>query len=327
MTSLEESSPPRRNVWVRFLWGDIMNHKTRSALAAAALCATLFGSSAAKAEVRYLDEMFEVERSNGLSYGSAWNSRTNSEQELILDLYQPAGDTANARPAIVWVHGGSFYNGSRTSSSAVTMANAMAKRGYVNVSIDYRKLQTSGSLQSNGDLYFDTWLTRSEAVDAAQHDAQAAVRWLRANAAEYRIDIDRISIGGMSAGAITALQVAYNPEDAGASGNSGYSSEVSAAISVSGFAAVRDMEPLSAPALMFHGTSDAVVPLPLHSYTCAVATANLSGCEQTLYPGAGHVPMEHSADMIMQTANFLCRRVIENCATAASPPVRVHGVN
>ena len=38
------------------------------------------------------------------------------------------------------------------------------------------------------------------AVFDAQHDAQAAVRWLRANAATYGIDPDRIAIGGESGG-------------------------------------------------------------------------------------------------------------------------------
>ncbi|MBA3263524.1 MAG: alpha/beta hydrolase fold domain-containing protein [Thermoleophilaceae bacterium] len=47
----------------------------------------------------------------------------------------------------------------------------------------------------------------------AQHDAQAAVRWLRANAATYRIDPTRIAIGGGSAGAVTSLLVDWHPED------------------------------------------------------------------------------------------------------------------
>jgi acetyl esterase/lipase len=281
----------------------------------------------AQAASRYLDPMFEVTKTSGLTYGSAFNSRTNSVQELILDLYEPTDDDSDARPAIVWVHGGSFYNGSRTSSSMVLMASEFAKRGYVTVSIDYRKLQTSGSLQSNGDLYFDSWLDRSAAIDAAQHDAQAAVRWLRANAAAYRIDAERIALGGASAGAITALQVAYNPEDPGDSGNASFPSNVAAAVSISGFAAPKDMEPLQSPALMFHGTHDTVVPFPLHEYTCDLATALLSGCEQVVYPGAGHVPMEYGADMVARTASFLCREMLAACTAPAPLPLQVFGVN
>ena len=52
------------------------------------------------------------------------------------------------------------------------------------------------------------------------------MRFLRKNATTYKIDPDRIAIGGSSAGAITALQVGANSEDPGTSGNPGFSSAV-----------------------------------------------------------------------------------------------------
>jgi acetyl esterase/lipase len=64
--------------------------------------------------------------------------------------------------------------------------------------------------------------------ESRKHDAQAAVRWLRANAATYRLDPSRIAIGGSSAGAITAMMVSYNAVDPGSSGNPGYPSDVAA---------------------------------------------------------------------------------------------------
>jgi poly(3-hydroxybutyrate) depolymerase len=73
----------------------------------------------------------------------------------------------------------------------------------VTTSIDYRL--RSGNL--------------GQAITDAQHDAQAAVRWLRRHADQYRIDPERIAIGGTSAGAITALYVGNHAEDPGTSGN------------------------------------------------------------------------------------------------------------
>lgn len=265
-----------------------------------------------------------------LAYGSAFNSRTNSVQRLVLDLYQPRGDTSQARPAIVWVHGGWFSTGSKTDTGPAFVARAFAARGYVTVSIDYRKLQPYGGPETKSDLYAGTWIRRSPVIDAAQHDAQAAVRWLRAHAKRYRIDRSRIAIGGISAGAITALQAAYNAESPGSSGNPAYSSAVDAVISVSGFAAGRDLEPGDPPALMFHGTQDTVLPFPLHAYTCALATLLQSGCEQVVYPGGGHVGVggAYGPQVVARTANFLCRVMLENVCTASAPPaLELYGLN
>jgi acetyl esterase/lipase len=43
------------------------------------------------------------------------------------------------------------------------------------------------------------------AMYAAQRDAKAAVRWILANSATYNINLDFITVGGASAGAITAI--------------------------------------------------------------------------------------------------------------------------
>ena len=159
-----------------------------------------------------------------ITYGSAVNVNGDT-QSLELDMYRPTGDTVTSRPAIVWVHGGSFSGGSKDSPEIVAEANAFAKKGYVNVSIEYR-LRSGCSAANPAPCV--------AAIFDAQHDAQAAVRFLRANAATYGIDANRIASAGTSAGAITALQVAYNPQDPGTSGNPGPPSNVRAAVSLSG---------------------------------------------------------------------------------------------
>ena len=42
------------------------------------------------------------------------------------------------RPAIVWVHGGSFCCGDKSSAEIVDEATTFARKGYFNVSINYR---------------------------------------------------------------------------------------------------------------------------------------------------------------------------------------------
>ena len=97
----------------------------------------------------------------------------------------------------------------------------------------------------------------------AQHDAQAAVRWLRAHAADYGIDPTRIAVGGGSAGADTALLVGIHSEDPGSSGTPGESSKVGGVISISGVLPKEGEDlfsPDDAPTLWFVGTEDQHIP-------------------------------------------------------------------
>jgi len=151
------------------------------------------------APLRYRDPVFNaVTVTSNIKYGSA----VNLEQKTVtlrLDMYQPTGDKVTSRPAIVWVHGGSFCCGTRGSAELVDEATAFSKEGFLNVSIDYR-LESPGCSGSFSNC--------GPAIQEAAADAQTAVRFLRSNAVKYGIDPNRIAIGGSSAGAITALMPA-----------------------------------------------------------------------------------------------------------------------
>jgi acetyl esterase/lipase len=248
--------------------------------------------------LRYRDEVFtEVAITSGVPYGSAPN-QAGETQTLLLDVYQPAGDTVTARPAIVWVHGGAFRQGSRTSPEIVQQASTFARKGYVTVSISYR-LSETGCIGP---------ITASclQAIVDAKHDAQAAVRWLRAHAAELRVDTTRIAAAGTSAGAITALNVGYGPEDVGTSGNPGPASTVRAAVSLSGARILTRADPGEAAALLLHGTADPLVPLASAQATVDEARAAGLPAFITIWEGAGHVPyVEHRQEILDQTTNFL----------------------
>jgi acetyl esterase/lipase len=255
------------------------------------------------APLRYRDEVFtDFTKTSDLVYGSAVNE-AGQTIDLLLDVYEPTGDTATARPAVVWVHGGGFAVGSKTSPEIVDEATTFARKGFVNVSINYR-------LSPNGCSAGGVTVTCLAAITNARHDAQAAVRYLRANAATLGVDPDRIAIAGTSAGAITALNVGYGSDDPGSSGNPGYSSAVAASVSLSGARLLTAPNAGDAPALLFHGTADFTVP-----YQWAVNTvdsAKAAGLEAylTTWEGAGHVPyLQHRTEILDQTTNFLYHKL------------------
>jgi acetyl esterase/lipase len=250
--------------------------------------------------LRYRDQVFSaVTTTPDITYGRA-PLDDGTPVDLKLDLYQPTGDTAAKRPAVVWVHGGGFTSGDKSSGRG--KATFFAQHGYVAVSINYRLLSPDGC----GGNPNPTPLCEHAALEA-QHDAQAAVRWLRANASTYKIDTDRIAMAGGSAGAVTSVLAATHAEDPGTSGNSGYPSDIRAAVSVSGGMPTNDLiDAGDSPTLFIHGTEDRVVP-----FEWAVANAAKMqelGVFTVLEPieGAGHgLPGDYGQLINEQSDYFL----------------------
>ena len=205
------------------------------------VCGLVLPSAAAQASgERFADEVFdEIVTTSDIVYGQATNYRGELET-LRLDVHEPAGDDLERRPVYVWVHGGYFKRGHKAEAYHLAEAHKLTRAGYVTVSINYRLNPElpEGAGPAVTEARVDEYI---DAVVDAQHDAQAAVRWVRANASIYRLDPERIAIGGHSAGAIIAAGVAFNSDDPGDSGNPGYSSRVAAAVSHAG------REPACAP--------------------------------------------------------------------------------
>jgi len=100
-------------------------------LASAVLAGCMVPRPAGDSPLRYRDQVFSsVTVTRDLQYGSAPDANGNPVA-LKLDLYQPSGDTQTKRPAVVWVHGGSFCCGDKTSPEIVDEATTFAKLGYV----------------------------------------------------------------------------------------------------------------------------------------------------------------------------------------------------
>ena len=257
------------------------------------------------APLRYRDAVFaDVTVTRDLRYGTAPDN-DGEPVALELDLYEPTGDRVSRRPVVIWAHGGGFSMGDKDNEISVTEANHFARRGYVAVSLGYRLLAPAGCTGNSGGTGPSEECTN--AAVAAIHDGQAAVRWLRANAARYRIDPHRIAIGGESAGAILATGVGMLSEAPGGGGNPSQPSYVNGWISISGgvpggiFADGRD-----APGLLFAGTEDRVVPYSWSAETAdALRRKGVLAVFKTL-EGAGHVPWGQYRNLFLeQSVNFL----------------------
>jgi dienelactone hydrolase len=253
--------------------------------------------------LRYRDAIFtDVTKTADLQYGQAPDASGNPVV-LRLDLYQPTGDTQTKRPALVWVHGGGFSGGDKTNIVPVDVANTFAKLGYVVVSINYRLLGSNCVANPSGC---------TTAAIEAQHDAQAAVRWLRANASTYKIDATRIGIGGESAGAITSALVGMHSEDVGSSGNPGFPSTVGGFVSVSGglpqglFASHGD-----AWALLLHGTADNVVSPDWSAQTEDALLKVGVPAWVDFQIGAGHVPWAQYRSFYLEQADWFLYHALD----------------
>lgn len=245
--------------------------------------------------VRYRDLVFDgIKTKSDLKYGQAVDY-TGEMKDLLLDVHEPAGDKDKLRAAVVWVHGGYFIRGSKDSESYRPAWENLTKAGYVTFAINYRLQDPETFPEGAGPAVTGLEIQRYiDAVIDAQHDAQAAIRWVRANAKKYRIDPEKVGIAGHSAGGITAQQVNYNDHDPGNSGNPGYSSRPAAAWSSAGTGLpllMTRIDPLEPPMLMTHGLADNVVPFM--PFNCAAALALLNTCELVLDPDQGHGMFGH----------------------------------
>ncbi len=130
-------------------------------------------------------------------------------RQLRLDLFLPKSGTGPF-PAVVYIHGGGWSGGNKGAFRR--QAAHMATKGFAGACIEYRL---------SGEAKFP----------AALYDSKAAVRWMRANAKQYRVNPDRIGAAGGSAGGHLVAMLgttAHIRELEGDGGNAGISSRVQA---------------------------------------------------------------------------------------------------
>ncbi len=244
---------------------------------------------------RVAQHRVDVER--GVVYGVV------AGEPLLLDVYRslPRGEP---RPAVVLIHGGGMWTGSRAHMEHP--AQQLARSGYVAFSVDYRLVDAAAGCHR--------WPTQLD-------DVQRAVRWVRARAEDYGIDPERIAAYGWSAGGqLAALLGTRDTRDAAAPLAS-YPSRVACVVDLAGdvdLAAYtqppalhevvdllggtlhevperyRDASPLSwinrrtAPFLVVHGDQDDVVPIEQSRRLVAALRAAEVEVQFAELAGTGH---------------------------------------
>jgi acetyl esterase/lipase len=136
--------------------------------------------------------------------------------ELHLDAYEPADRSSGMRPAVVLIHGGGWTSLDKHTMRG--MGQFLARSGFVAFAVDYRLFQNK---QNRWPAQLD--------------DVQRAVRWVRANAAQYDVNPERIGAFGHSAGGqLAALLGMEDTRDNSDVALAKYSSKVQAVVDVSG---------------------------------------------------------------------------------------------
>ncbi len=143
----------------------------------------------------------------------------NRNPRQMLDLLLPQKRAPGVRlPVVVYLHGGGWYRGSKDAGH--TWLRPLVESGaYAGVAVNYR--------------------LAGEAPWPAQiHDCKAAIRWIRAHAARYGLEPERIGVAGASAGGTLATMLGVSggvPELEGEVGPHGdRSSRVSCVVNLFG---------------------------------------------------------------------------------------------
>lgn len=221
---------------------------------------------------RYVQDVFtDTTHAKSIPFGK--NLASTLGASLLMDVVEPKGDVLAKRPLIILAFGGGFVTGARNEQYMLEICKTYTKKGFVCATIDYRLYDFAKG--------FPDSLKITNTVVQAIHDMKAAIRFFRKNAGEtntYRIDTANIIVGGVSAGAITAMHVAaLDSTDTmptwlrnivkteggfeGNAGTPGYSTAVKGVLSLSGGLYQKEfLDKNDPPFFAYHGTKDDVVP-------------------------------------------------------------------
>lgn len=306
---------------------------------------------------RYLDAVFQdVDSTKDVQYGQA-STMAGKAQILLLDIYEPGGDEAEARPLVIMAHGGSFIGGDRSQTAEFCVD--FARRGYVVANIEYRLID---ALVTDSTGMF-------EAVIMAINDMRAAVRFFKEdtdNANKYRIDPESVFVAGVSAGAIMASHIGFMdpldeiPEyiqsimekhggfEGNSSNNTQYASNVQGTLNYSGgLIRISMVDGDDAPVYSAHDDLDPIVPcsystskaipFPVFIYgSCDIRTAanelNLNNELYLVPESTDHVSYFYTEDskkqVLQESAAFLksiiCNQTGSSEEDWPKPDISVH---
>lgn len=124
------------------------------------------------------------------------------KQLYALDFYEPANDFAIKRPVILLFPDGDFIIGSKEQDEIVNWCKTLTSYGYTCACVNYRQ----GYDASRRDGV-------NQAIFRGVQDARAAIRYLLENQQTFRINSDKIYVGGSRSGGAIALHTAFLDSD------------------------------------------------------------------------------------------------------------------
>ncbi len=215
-------------------------------------------------------------------------------ESLTLDLHVPEGK--GPFPAIIIVHGGGWENGNKRTY-VTPWFDVLTKAGFAWFTINYR-------------------LAPQHRFPAQAEDVFAAIRWVKAHAREYRVDVRRIALMGESAGGhlvayaavraekdtrVAAVVDFYGPhdlekreKDRGEASKNLRQLLGIADLSEPSLRKLREASPITyvrkglPPFLFLHGTKDAAVPYDQSPLMCEKLKQSGNRCEVYTVEGAPH---------------------------------------
>lgn len=112
-------------------------------------------------------------------------------RDLRCDVWQAPPDVVPSGLALIFFHGSGWRYGDKDEGTAPSFRH-LAAQGHLMVDVSYRLVPETDLAGMVGDV-------------------KRAIQWLKRHAERYRIDPDKIVLGGASAGAHLALLAAYAP--------------------------------------------------------------------------------------------------------------------
>lgn len=256
----------------------------------------------------YRNAVFPIQVTIGVVYGQGmrhdgWNEPGGEVMNLTLDIYSPA-NSPGLRPSILLYHGGGFQGGSSSYPNMVQTAEYYAARGWVVFVVNYRLEQDYGSVP------VDWPAEPGYIVYPAGRDAKAAVRWVHANAGQYSVSTDHVTVFGGSAGGMLALMLGMSdPSDYRdeltvgddptlPSTNMNASAEVHTVVMLWGNQSLvvgletydgrNRYDPGGTPTIIIHGSEDTTIPLPVAEEIYLILISTGIPAEFHIMTGAGH---------------------------------------
>lgn len=260
-------------------------------------------------------------------------------RSLKLDIYQPIVSDTTPLPSVILAFGGAFHRGSKEHDAFGSPPNRnnsiswycyeLARQGYIACSVDYRLVIENPTPGDTPVVSKPCNIPRSRVdtvremmglpkistdmlwrgVEAASDDMALAVRYIKTHAVRWGVDPEKIAIGGFSAGARTALNVALGEKE-----------PVAAVIVLSGYMHIEDLKQHANSAthipsfLFIHAENDLDYVLQNSSATIEHLRQLGAHCESVEVPGATHfypaqAPANHGSDgpttVEKAIANFL----------------------